>query len=177
MSRDHTCRISGAGAMVQTASTNEADRSHVPGATTIRVLGTILILQGGYRLYVVAGAVVVLFAQSGLFYQTPFALTLAGLCLSGVLRLLTIVAGVRLVRLDSAGRVFGLWVCSVTLAFDVLAFGLRVVALKLATTARPPGLLFWLLPALNIVLSLVAIILIARWHPPRAIEQLGRIFD
>src|SRR5262249_46504519 len=81
MSRDHTCRISGAGAMVQTASTNEADRSHVPGATTIPVLGPILILQGGYRLYVVAGAVVVLFAQSGLFYQTPFALTLAGLCL------------------------------------------------------------------------------------------------
>jgi len=156
--------------MVQTASTNEADRSHVPGATTIRVLGTILILQGGYRLYVVAGAVVVLFAQSGLFYQTPFALTLAGLCLSGV-------AGVRLVRLDSAGRVFGLWVCSVTLAFDVLAFGLRVVALKLATTARPPGLLFWHLPALNIVLSLVAIILIARWHPPREIERLGRIFE
>jgi hypothetical protein len=42
---------------------------------------------------------------------------------------------------------------------------------------RSPGLLFWLLQLLEIVLFLVAIILIARWHPPREIERLGRIFD
>ncbi len=126
---------------------------------------------------------VVLFAQAGLYYRTPFAMTLAGLFLSDVFGLLTIVAGVRLVRLDRAGRVFGLWVCSGALAFEVLHFGLMVLAvvtLKLLTNPPAPqpfGLLFWLLPALTIVMFLVGIILIARWHPPCEIEQLGQIFD
>jgi len=160
--------------MVQTASTSEAHLAHVPGATAVRVLGTLLILQGGYRLYAATSAVVE-FAQGGLFPAGAY----VGLFLSGVLGLLTIVAGVLLVRLDRAGRVFGLWVCSVVLALEVLSFGLKVVALKLLTSspAQSLGLLFWLLQPLNIVLLLVGIILIARWHPPRQIEQLGRIFD
>jgi len=160
--------------MVQTASTSEADQSHVPGATTIRVLGTLLILLGGYQLYVAASAAVVRLAQEGVY---PWAFV--GLFLNGVFALLTIVVGVLLVRLHRAGRVFGLWVCSVILAFQVLSFGLIVVAFKLATSVPvwSPGLLFWLLQLLEIVVFLVAIILIARWHPPREIERLGPIFD
>src|SRR5262252_6866102 len=146
--------------MVQTASTGVADQSHVPGTTVIRVLGALLILWGGYRLYVVISSVWL--DEEGVF-------------VGGVFGLLTIVAGVLLVRLHRAGRVFGLWVCSVNLAFEVLAFGLIVFYVP----ARSLGLLFWLLQPLEIVLFLVGIILIARWHPPRKIkrEQLGRIFD
>src|SRR5262245_1352492 len=161
--------------MVQTASTSEAHQAHVPGATAVRVLGTLLILQGGYRLYAVTSTVMLL-AQRGIY---PINVFKAVFLIGGVLGLLTIVAGVLLVRLDRAGRVFGLVVCSVALAHQVLTFGSIVVALKLLTSspAQSPGLLFWLLPPLNIVLFLFGIILIARWHPPREIEQLGRIFD
>src|SRR5262245_48922131 len=164
--------------MVQTASTSEADQSHVPGATAVRVLGTLLILQGGYRLCVQTSAVVEWIARKGV-YPSVFAADFGGLVLGGVLGLLTIVAGVLLVRLDRAGRVFGLVVCLVVLALEVLTVGLAVVvvALKLFTLRQSPDLLFWFLNSLSIVLFLVAIILIARWHPPRAIEQLGRIFD
>src|SRR5215831_7598025 len=179
MSRYHTCRIKRGGAMVQTVSTSAADQSDVPGATTIRVLGILLILLGGYGLYVVASSVVVRPAQEGVVY---FAVVyFAGLFLSVVFGLLTIVAGVLLVRLHRAGRLFALWVCSVILAFEVLLFGLILimVAFALATSVplRWPGLLFWLEQLLEIVLYLVAIILIARWRPPREIERLGRIFD
>ena len=162
--------------MVETASASEADQSHVPGATAVRVLGALLILPGGYRLYGVTSAVVE-FAQEGVYAELAGAYV--GVFLAGVLGLLTIVAGVRLVRLDRAGRVFGLWVCSVVLALDVISYGLKVVALKLLTSspAQSLGLLFWLLKPVNIVVFLVGIILIARWHPPREIEQLGRIFD
>jgi len=162
--------------MVQTASASEADQSHVPGATAVRVLGALLILQGGYRLYVVTSSVVVWLAEG--FYAELVG-AYVGLFLGGVLGLLTIVAGVRLVRLDRAGRAFGLVVCLVVLALEVLTYGSKVVVLKLLTSppAQSLGLLFWLLQPLNIVLFLVGIILIARWHPPREIEQLGRIFD
>jgi len=149
--------------MVQTASTSEA---HVPGTTVIRVLGALLILWGGYRLYVVISSV-------WLDEEGVFVAGFAGLFMGGVFGLLTIVAGVLLVRLHRAGRVFGLWVCSVNLAFEVLAFGLIVFYVP----ARSLDLQFWLLEPLYIVLFLVGIILIARWHPPRKIEQLGPIFD
>jgi len=175
MSRYHTCRIKRGGAVVQTASTSEVDQSHVPGATTIRVLGTLLILLGGYRLYAVTSSVVMWLAQ-----EEVHPAVFVGLFLGGVLGLLTIAAGVLLVRLDSAGRVFGLVVCLVILAIEVLSFG-TVVALKLLTSspAQSFGLQFWLLKPVNIVVFLVGSILIARWHPPRKIkrEQLGRIFD
>ena len=157
--------------MVQTASTSEADQSHVPAATTIRVQGTLLILLGGYRLYDVASSVVVQLPQES-------AGAFVGLLLNGVLGCFSIVAGVLLVRLHRAGRVLGLWVCSVSLAVEVLAFGLMVVAVKFAINVLAGSLgLQWLLSPLYIVVFLVAIILIARWRPPREIERLGRIFD
>ena len=156
--------------MVQTASTSEADQSHVPGATAVRVLGTLLILHGGYRFYRVTSAMVVLFAQEGVPPSVA-------LFLGDVLGLLTIVAGVLLVRLDRAGRVFGLVFCLVVCAIEVLTVGLAVVAVALKLTQTQSFDLF--LHSLSLVLFLVGIILIARWHPPHKVktEQLGRIFD
>jgi hypothetical protein len=155
MSRYHTCRIK-RGAMVQTASTSEADQSHVPGATAIRVSGILLILLGGYRLYVMTSAVVEL-AQEGVYAELWGAYV--GLFLSGVLGLLTLVAGIRLVRL--AGRIFGLVVCSVVLALEVISYGSKVVVFKLITSSptQSLGLRFWLLQPFNIVVFLVVIIL------------------
>lgn len=150
--------------MVQTASTSEADQLQVPGATAVRVLGALLILQGGYRLY---GAIntVVLVSQRGI---DPSNLLLF-LFLSGVIGLLTIVAGVLLVRLDRAGRGFGLVVCSLALVHQVFAFGSTLVALRFLARSTAPslGLPFWLLPVAYMILFLVGIILIARWRPPR----------
>jgi hypothetical protein len=91
--------------MVQTASTSEADQSRVPGATTIRVLGALFILWGGHRLYAVINTVVVLLAQEGIYPELEA--EFVALFLGGVLGLLTIVAGVLLVRLHRAGRVSG----------------------------------------------------------------------
>ena len=152
--------------MVQTAPTSHADQAHVPGAAAVRVLGALLILQGGYRLYAETSTVVEI-AQEGVYPELVGAYV--GTFLSGVFGLLTIVAGVLLVRLDRAGRVFGLVVCSVVLAHQVITFGSTVVALKLLTSspAQSPGLLFWILPPVNSVLFLIGIILIARWRPPR----------
>src|SRR5262245_61498653 len=162
--------------MVEIASKSEADQSHVPGATAVRVFGTLLILLGGYRLYVMTSSVVVWLDQEEVYLGV-----FVGLFVSGVLGLLILVAGVLVVRQDRAGLVFGLVVCLVVLALEVLGSGLAVVAFTLLTSspARSPGLLFWLLHSLNIVVFLVGIILIARWHPPRKIkrEQLGQIFD
>jgi hypothetical protein len=171
MSGYHTYRIK-RGAMVRTASTSEADQPHVPGAIAVRVSGIVLILLGGYRLYAVISNVVEL---EGVYSE--FGGAYVGLFLSGVLGLLTLVAGIRLVRL--AGRTFGLVVCSVVLALEVISYGLKVVVLKFVTSSptQSIGMLFWLLHPFTIVVFLVVIILIARWHPPREIEQLGRIFD
>jgi hypothetical protein len=150
--------------MVQTASTSHTDQSHVPGASAVRVLGVLLILQGGYRLYAVTNAVV-LVVKRGI---DPSVL-LVTFFLSGVIGLLTIVAGVLLVRLDRAGRGFGLVVCSIALAHQVFAFASMLIALKFVapTATSLPGLLFWLLPSVYTILFLVGIIVIARWHPPR----------
>ena len=150
--------------MVQTASTSETDQPHVPGAAAVRVLGALLILQGGYRLYAETSTGVLL-AQRGIYLINVFQV----LFLTGMLGLLTVVAGVLLVRLDRAGRVFGLVVCSVVFVHQVITFGSTVVALKLLTSspAQSPGLLFWILPPVNSVLFLIGIILIARWRPPR----------
>ena len=150
--------------MVQTASTSEVDQPHVPGAIAVRALGVLLILQGGYRLYAVTNTVV-LYVQREL-YSTFLFLTLF---LSAVIGLLAIVAGVLLVRLDRAGRGFGLVVCSIALAYQVLTFASTLVTLKLHTSyaLSSLGVLFWLLPCAYAILFLVGIIVIARWHPPR----------
>jgi len=150
--------------MVQTASTSEADQSQVPGATAVRVVGVLLILQGGYRLYGTINTVV-LISQRGV---DPTNLLLF-FSLSGVIGLLTIVAGVLLVRLDRAGRGFGLVICSIALAHQVFAFASTLVALSRLSSAsvQSLGVLFWLLPCAYALLFLVGIIVIARWHPPR----------
>jgi hypothetical protein len=150
--------------MVQTASTSHAGQPHVPGATAVRVAGALLILQGGYRLYALINTVV-LVSQRGIDPGNLF----MPFFLSGVIGLLTIIAGVLLVRLDRAGRGFGLVVCSLALAHQVVASASTLIALNRlsSSAAQSPGLLFWLLPAVYIVLFLVGIILIARWHPPR----------
>jgi hypothetical protein len=149
--------------MVQTASTSEAAQSQVRGATAVRVLGGLLILQGGYRVY---GAIntAVLVTQRGM---NPSSLFLF-LILSGVIGVLTIVAGVLLVRQDRAGRGFGLVVCSIALAHQVFAFGSTLVALSRlsSTTVQSLGVLFWLLPCTYAILFLSGIIVIARWQPP-----------
>jgi hypothetical protein len=156
--------------MVQTESTSHADQSDVPGATAVRVLGALLILQGGYRLYALSNAVA-LVVQRGIdpsvLFMTFF--------LSGVIGLLTIVAGVLLVRLDRAGRGFGLVVCSIALAHQVIGFAPILIALKFVapSVTSLPGLLSWVLPCVYAILFLVGIILIARWHPPQ-VEQSPR---
>ena len=93
----------------------------------------------------------------------------------GVIQLLTIVAGVLLVRLDRAARGFGLVICSIALAHQVFAFGSTLVALSRvsSTTAQSLDLLFWLLSIAHVILFLVGIIVVARWHPPR-VEQSPR---
>jgi hypothetical protein len=149
--------------MVQTASTNDAAQSQVRGATTVRVVGGLLILLGGYRLY---GAIntVVLVSQRGISPSSLFLFLL----LSGVIGLLGIMAGVLLVRQDRAGRGFGLVVCSIALAHQVFAFGSTLVAVSRlsSTTVQSLGVLFWLLPCAYAILFLVGIIVIARWRPP-----------
>jgi hypothetical protein len=163
--------------MVQTASTSQADQSHVPGETAIRVSGILLILLGGYRLYYAVTNTVVEITQEGVYAELWG--EYVGLFLSGLLGLLTLMAGIRLVRLHRAGRAFGLVVCLVVLALEVLTYGSKVVVLKLLTSSPTQsfGLWFWLWQPLNIVMFLVVIVLIARWRPPLEKEQLGRIFD
>jgi hypothetical protein len=150
--------------MVQTASTSEADQSQAPGAAAVRMLGALLILQGGYRVYTQVNAVV--FVVQREIYSSYL---LATLLLSALIGLLAIMAGVLLVRLDRAGRGFGLVVCSIALAHQVITFASTLVAFKVHFSAAWPslGLLFWLLSPAYMILFLVGIILIARWYPPR----------
>jgi hypothetical protein len=150
--------------MVQTESTSHADQSDVPGATAVRVLGALLILQGGFRLYTQINTVVLVVQRE--IYATNLFVTMF---LSAVVGVLAIVAGILLVRLDRAGRGFGLVVCSIALAHQVFAFASTLVALKVLSSSAAPslGLLFWLLPPTYAALFLVGIILIARWYPPR----------
>ena len=148
--------------MTQAASTSHTD--HVPGATAVRVLGVLLILQGGFRVYTQINTMVLVVQRE--IYAPSLFLTMF---LSGVMGLLAIAAGVLLVRLDRAGRGFGLVVCSIALAHQVFAFASTLVALKVVTSSVTPslGLLFWGLPCAYAILFLVGIIVIARWHPPR----------
>jgi hypothetical protein len=151
--------------MVQTESTSYADQSDAPGASAVRVLGALLILQGGYRLYLVASTVM-LVVQRGIVDPS---ILFMSFFLTGVIGLLTIVAGVLLVRLDRAGRGFGLVICSLALTHQVLGFASVLFALKsnAPSVTSLSGMLFWLLPSVFAVLFLVGIILIVRWHPPR----------
>src|SRR5262249_21838151 len=114
-SRLPSCRIKrGGGAMVQTSPTSHADQAHVPGATAVRVLGVLLVLQGGWKLYSAINATVQVFAQAINARPVVFFLVV-----SGAIGLSTIIAGVLLVR-HRAGKVFGLVICSIALAHQLL---------------------------------------------------------
>jgi len=148
--------------MVQTAP---ADQPPVPGTIAVRVLGVLLILHGGLRLY---GTINLLLAfqrgnyrDDGVFNFTTMVLTALGL--------LTVSAGILLVRRDPAGRFFGLAVCSIALAYQILSFGSALTFLYILAPSptRSLGMVFWLINAGSIVLFLVSIIAIACWHPHR----------
>jgi hypothetical protein len=151
--------------MVQTASTSAADQAQVPGAIAVRVLGVLLILQGGLRLYLLSNTVM-LVIQRGI---TDPSVLFMSFFLTGVIGLLTIAAGALLVRQDRAGRGFGLVICSLALAHQVFGFASIMIALKFVGPSATSlgGLLFWVLPCAYASLFLAGIILIARWHPPR----------
>jgi len=148
--------------MVQTAPTSHADQWHVPGATAVRVIGVLLILLGGFKLVSASYGLMLLFHRA--MSANYVALSMIGLALIG---LLTVSAGVLLVRRDRAGRVFGLVVCSIALANQLFAFGSILIYLYLAGSSLSLGIAFLVMNVGWIVLYLLGIIVIARWHPPR----------
>src|SRR5262245_48287213 len=90
-------------AMVQASPTSHADRFDVPGATAVRVLRVLLILQGGWKSYAAINFVMQTVRLGG--DPSYIASTAVMLAVIGVL---VIGAGVLLVQQDPAGRVFGL---------------------------------------------------------------------
>jgi hypothetical protein len=147
--------------MVQTASTSQADQPHVRGATAVRAIGVLLILQGGWKLYTAVNAMVQLVERAiDATYVVYF------LIVSGALGLATVIAGVLLVRRDRVGRVFGLVVCSIALVYQVLTVGSTFSSMYFL--GRSPlllGTLFWVVGVGSIVLFLAGVIVIARWRP------------
>jgi hypothetical protein len=150
--------------MVQTSPTSHADQARVPGATAVRVLGVLLILLGVWKSYAAVNVVVQAF-QRGL-NPNLFAATVVPLAAIG---LATIIAGILLVRRDSAGKVFGLVVCAIALAYQLISFGSTLSFVYFRAASPPPslGMLFWLINAVSIALFLVSIIAIACWRPYR----------
>jgi len=151
--------------MVHTASTRKGDQAHVPDATAVRVVGVLLFLLGGWKLYT-AFNLVQAFQRASNVDARVFTFTL--MLLAG-LGLLTAIAGILLVRRARAGRVFGLVVCSIALAYQLFGFGSTLAFLYVVAPSPTLslGMVFWTMNASSIVLYLVGIIVIARWHPPR----------
>jgi hypothetical protein len=151
-------------AMVQTSPTSHADQPHVPGATAVRVLGVLLILQGGWKSYAAINFVVQTVQRGG----DPSYIAFAVIMLA-VIALLAISAGILLVQQDPAGRVFGLVACSIALAYQLFSFGSTLSYLYFYAASPMPslGMLFWAINIGSIVLFLVGIIVIAFWRPHR----------
>jgi hypothetical protein len=150
--------------MVQTSATSNADQARVPGATAVRVIGVLLALLGGWKLYAAINSAVQLFERA---IHTNYVFVL--LIMSGVIGLFTVSAGMLLIRQDRSGKVFGLVVCSIALAYQLLTVG-STLASFLYVLGRSPmqlGMVYWIASLGSIVLYLVSIIVIARWHPPR----------
>jgi drug/metabolite transporter (DMT)-like permease len=148
--------------MVQTAPTSHADQLHVPGATAVRVIGVLLILLGGFKLISASYGLMLLFHRG---ISTDYVLpSMIGLAVIG---LLTVSAGALLARRHRAGRLFGLVVCSIALANQLFAFGSILIYLYIAGPLPSLGMVFWAMNVGWIVLLLVGIVVIARWHPPR----------
>ena len=150
--------------MAQASPTGYADQPHVPGASAVRVIGVLLILLGGLKLVTAINALVQVFERA---INANY--VVSNLILSGVIALLTIGAGILLVRRDHAGRVFGLVVCSIALAYQLFGFGSTLAFLYVVAPSPTLSLsmVFWAMNASSIVLYLVGIIVIVRWHPPR----------
>jgi hypothetical protein len=148
--------------MVQTSPTSYADEPHVPGATAVRVIGVLLILLGGFKLVSASYGMMLLFPRGIIANYVVF--SMIGLAVIG---LLTVSAGVLLVRRDRAGRVFGLVVCSIALANQLFDFGSTLIYLYLAGSSLSLGMVFSAMNVSWIALFLVSLIVIARWHPPR----------
>src|SRR5215510_231316 len=143
--------------MVQTSPTSQADQADVTGATAVRVLGVLLVLQGGWKLYTAVNAMVQIFERSINAKPVVFFLTL-----SGAIGLSTVIAGVLLVRHDHVGKVFGLVICSIALAHQVLTLGSTLASLyALGRSPLSLGIVFWIVGVGSIVLFLAGIIVIA----------------
>jgi hypothetical protein len=147
-------------AVVQTSPTSYAEQSHVPGAIAVRVIGVLLILQGGWRLYTAINFAVLAFERALNESAAAFAVVMPS-----VIGLLTISAGVLLVRRDRSGKVFGLVVCSIALAYQLLTLGSILISLHAIAPGRTLGMVFWAIQSVDIALFLVGIIVVARWHP------------
>jgi hypothetical protein len=145
--------------MIQTSEPIDTDQSHVPGATAVRVIGILLILQGGWRLYSTIKFALLVF-ERGLNDDAAVFAVIA----PSVMGLLTVSAGILLVRRDHSAKVFGLVVCSIALAYQVLTSASVFISLN-ALPVRAPNALVWALPAVYLVLFLASIIVIARWRP------------
>jgi hypothetical protein len=150
--------------MVQTVSTSDVDQPHERGATAVRVLGVLLILQGGWKSYATINFVVQTVQRGG----DPNYIAFTALMLA-VMGVLVIGAGILLVQQDAAGRVFGLVACSIALAYQLFSFGMTLTYLYVLASSPPlsPGMLFWFINIGSIVLFLVGIIVIAYWRPHR----------
>src|SRR5215470_9545222 len=146
--------------MIQTSEPLDADQSHAPGATAVRVIGILLILQGGWRLYSSIKFALLAFERGLNNNAAVFAVLTPS-----VIGLLTVSAGVLLVRRDHSARVFGLVVCSIALAHQVLTSASVFISLYVVVPGRTPNALVWALPAVYLVLFLASIIVIARWRP------------
>ena len=155
--------------MVQTSPTSYADQSQVPGAIAVRVIGILLILQSGWRLYSAVRFALLAFERA--LNETAAAF---GVVMPSVIGSLTLVAGILLVRRDHSAKVFGLVVCSIALTYQVLTSASVFISLYVLVPGRTPPTLVWALPAIYIVLFLAGIIVIARWRPYQLPDYYAR---
>jgi len=137
--------------MVQASSTSYTDQARLPGATAVRVIGVLLILQGSLRLIVVISGVVQAFGRA-----IDVDYVAANVILVVVLALLTVTAGVLLFRRERSARLFALVVCPIALAYQLFAFGSALIYLyALAPSLGVSlGIAFWGMNVSAIVLFL-----------------------
>jgi hypothetical protein len=149
-------------AVVQTSPTSFADQPHVAGAIAVRVIGILLILQSGWRLYNAVRFALLAFERALNESSAVFAFAVV---MPSAIGLLTLGAGVLLVRRDLSARVFGLVACSIALAYQVLTLGSTLITFRMVAPGRTLGMVYWAIQAADIALFLIGIIVIARWRP------------
>jgi hypothetical protein len=146
--------------VVQTSPTSYADQSQVPGAIAVRVIGILLILQSGWRLYSAVRFALLAFERA--LNETAAAF---GVVMPSVIGSLTLIAGILLVRRDHSAKVFGLVACSIALAYQLLTLGSTLITLQMVAPGRTLGTMYWAIQAADIALFLIGIIVIALWRP------------